>query len=135
MSDTFDNAHYIPSDTLPSEGEGVAVHGGFPNPGTDARRQILDLNQLLIQHSASTFLMRISGNEWWQEGIFHNDVAVIDRALDPQPGDRVIWWNDGVFAISEYTTAPKATAIWGVVTSVIHQLRKRKLAGEREMTS
>jgi DNA polymerase V len=103
---------------------GVAVHDGFPNPAADERLQGLDLNQLLITHSISTFLMRIEGNEWQDIGIFAGDIAIVDKALDPRPGDLVVWWSDGTFAVSECHRLPKDAIIWGIVTSVIHRFRE-----------
>jgi len=105
---------------------GVSVHTGFPNPAADKSLTNLDLNQWLIQRTASTFLFRIRGNEWADSGIFDGDIAVIDRALDPRPTDLVVWWQDGPeqFAITHARAVPADTPIWGVVTSTIHQFRK-----------
>ncbi len=110
----------------PKSVDGVSVHTGFPNPATDASLHTLDLNQLLVQHTASTYMFRVRGNEWEGAGIFDGDIAVIDRALDPRKTDVVLWWDDasGEFAISKYTAMPKEAALWGVVTSTIHQFRK-----------
>lgn len=109
----------------PSTAPGVSVHGGFPNPATDAARQAgLNLNQLLIQNSASTFMMRIAGNHWQHFGIFNDDLAIIDRALSPRPTDLVAWWLDGDFAISEFARMRPEATVWGVVTAIIHELRK-----------
>lgn len=106
--------------------DGVSIHTGFPNPAIDQRLQTLDFNKLLIHHAASTYMFRISGNEWEEMGIFGGDIAVIDRALDPRKSDTVVWWNEqeGEFAITTYTDMPKTAALWGVVTTTIHQLRQ-----------
>src|SRR5581483_9671507 len=102
--------------------ESIIVHAGFPNPATDKSLVSLDLNQLLIERPASTYLFRISGNEWARIGILDQDIAVVDRGLDPQPRDPVIWWNDeGEFNISALRDTPDNSTIWGVVTSIIHQ--------------
>jgi SOS-response transcriptional repressor LexA len=103
--------------------DGVSTHYGFPNPAADNHFLLLDLNQLLIKHTYSTYLMRVEGDDWQDIGIFNNDVALIDRALSPQPVDKVIWWFDGRFVISQRHRAPKQAEIWGVVTAVIHQWR------------
>lgn len=113
---------------------GVSVHSGFPNPATDTSLQSLDLNRLLVANSASTFMMRIKGNEWTNEGIFAGDIALVDRALAARKNDLVIWWHDDEFAISRLNRTPGNSVIWGVVTAVIHQYRgaspaKSKLAG------
>lgn len=106
--------------------EGVSVHTGFPNPATDQSLHTLDFNQLLIEHTASTYMFRVRGNEWEGAGVFDNDIAVVDRALDPKKNDVVLWWDEaaGEFAISRYSAAPKEGSCWGVVTATIHQFRK-----------
>src|SRR6266702_3138234 len=90
----------------------VSVHTGFPNPATDnARYGNLYLNKLLIQNNASTFLMRIAGNDWQHFGILNDDIAIIDRSLRPQPNDLVIWWYDGDFAISELVRMRRGSTV------------------------
>lgn len=105
-------------------GDGVSVHAGFPNPAIDRREQdgslILDINQLLIKHPSSTYLFRISGHHWVDQGVFDGDVAVVDRALTPRDTDLVIDWQDG-FRIERYGQHMRREDIWGVVTAVIHQ--------------
>lgn len=109
----------------PSTIPGVSIHTGFPNPATDIDRQAgLNLNRLLIHNSASTFMMRIAGNDWHYFGIFNDDLAIIDRALTPQHTDLVVWWLDGDFSISEFARMRPEATVWGVVTSVIHEFRK-----------
>ena len=105
--------------------DGVSIHTGFPNPATDQSLHTLDFNQLLVQHTASTFMFRISGSEWEDAGVFAGDVAIIDRALEPRTGDVVLWWDEarGEFAISKYSRMPKAARLWGVITATIHQFR------------
>jgi DNA polymerase V len=105
---------------------GVSVHAGFPNPAADTSLGGLDLNRLLIRSSASTFLFRLSGNDWENFGIFDGDIAVVDRAVDARKGDLVIWWDEHVdeFAISKYKDLPAGATVWGVVTSTVHQFRK-----------
>lgn len=105
--------------------EGVSVHSGFPNPATDADLQGIDLNRLLIQNSAATYMMRVAGNEWNDIGIFHADLLVIDRAVAIRPADLVIWWHNDTFAVSPRRRLPRNGEVWGVVTAVIHQYRGR----------
>lgn len=108
--------------------DGVSVHTGFPNPATDKSLQTLDFNQLLVQHTASTYMFRVRGNEWEGAGVFDGDIAVVDRALDPYKTDTVLWWDEsaGEFAISKYTAMPPEATLWGVVTATVHQFRKSK---------
>lgn len=105
--------------------DGVSVHAGFPNPASDKSLSGLDLNQLLIRSSASTYIFRLRGNGWGQFGIFDGDVAIVDRALDPRREDLVVWWDESTdnFAISKYKKLPVDANIWGIITAVIHQFR------------
>ena len=112
------------------DGEAVRVHAGFPNPAADRLGQhkslTLDFNQLLVQHPSSTYIFRVSGNSWTEQGILNGDVAVIDRALSPHPQDLIISWQNETFLISFYKDLPEGETPWGVITSVIHPLRGRE---------
>lgn len=99
---------------------GVSVHDGFPNPATDSALQSIDLNTLLIRHSTSTYFMRISGNEWAQQGIFAGDIAIIDRALGARPNDPVVWVQEDAFIISPRHTISVNAVVWGTITFIIH---------------
>jgi len=106
--------------------DGISVHTGFPNPATDTSLRSLDLNQLLIQHSASTYFFRVRGDQWQNDGVFDGDIAIVDRSLDPRKNDTVIWWDEHQdnFAISPYRSMPAGATLWGVISSTIHQFRK-----------
>ena len=106
--------------------DGVSVHDGFPNPATDSSLQAIDLNSLLIWHTASTFMMRISGNQWQEVGIFDQDIAIIDRALGPKPVDLIVWMQDDIFAISHLSSLKEGSEVWGTVTAIIHQYRSKQ---------
>lgn len=111
-----------PSDNQPT---GISIHTGFPNPAADTSLRSLDLNQLLIQHSASTYFFRIRGSEWEASGVFDGDIAIIDRAIDIRKTDTVIWWNKDSteFSISKRSKIPADATVWGVITATIHQFR------------
>jgi len=103
---------------------GVSVHTGFPNPAIDASLKELDLNQLLISHSAASYFMRVSGGEWQPLGIFDGDIVIIDRAVTSSPNDLVAWWQHDTFAVSHLHSVPKNAVIFGTVTSTIHQFKE-----------
>lgn len=104
--------------------DGVSVHRGFPNPAADnyGRRTALalDLNKLLVKHPSSTFLFRIAGHHWVEQGIFDGDLAIIDRALTPHAYDIVLIWCDDNFELHRRNTITENKHIWGVVSAVIH---------------
>ena len=105
--------------------EGVSIHTGFPNPAADSSLHTLDFNQLLIKHTASTYMFRIRGSEWEGDGVFDNDIAIVDRSLDPRKTDVVLWWDEpkGEFSLSKLRDMPPEATTWGVITATIHQLR------------
>jgi DNA polymerase V len=103
---------------------GVSAHSGFPNPATDASLQGIDLNKVLIPNGASTYFMRLVGSEWQDQGIFPEDILIIDRALNPKSTDLVIWWQADSFAVSPKHQLAEGAEAWGVVTTVIHQYRR-----------
>lgn len=109
----------------PTDRSTISIHTGFPNAAEDSRLHTLDLNTLLIQNPISTFFFSITGSDWEHLGIFDRDIALIDKALHPHPNDHVIWIYEDSFAISRQREVSEGGEIWGVVTAVIHLLRKR----------
>lgn len=106
-----------------SNPDGVSVHDGFPNPATDARLQGIDLNALLVPRSASTYFMRIAGNEWARQGMFAGDLAIVDRALNAKPNDPVVWVHEDTFIISPRHKLAEGAEVWGTITAIIHRYR------------
>jgi DNA polymerase V len=103
--------------------DGVSIHAGFPNPALDGSLDSLDLNRLLIKHTAGTYFMRISGNDWQSSGIFAGDIIIVDRVVNAQPNDLIVWWQGESFVVSLPSRLPKGTPHWGVVTTTIHPYR------------
>jgi SOS-response transcriptional repressor LexA len=109
-------------------GDGVSVHAGFPNPALDAqgsqnRALALDINQLLIRHPSSTYLFRINGHGWADQGIFDGDMAVVDRAMQAGPSDLLIVWRGNDTVICRQSQLEPDDQAWGVVTAVVHSYR------------
>ena len=118
------------------------VAAGFPSPADDYLEDKIDLNQYLIKHPASTFLVRASGESMKGAGIFPDDILVVDRSLKAENGKVVIAVVDGELTVKRYVKKGKnillkpendsfdpivinddsEAYIWGVVTNVIHNL-------------
>mgnify|MGYP001095608204 CR=1 FL=1 len=78
-----------------SEAEKVPMYtsrpsAGFPAPGDDQVERVLDINDLVVKHPASTFFVRVEGDSMEGAGIFSNDTLVIDRAIEPKDGHIVV---------------------------------------------
>ena len=121
---------------------GSKVSAGFPSPADDYVEKTLDLNELLIQNPAATFFTRVQGDSMIGAGIFHNDILVVNRALEATEGKIVICALNGELTVKRlmiengqwylqaenpaYPNIPLYEdldlVIWGVVTNVIHNV-------------
>ena len=73
---------------IPLYGDRVAA--GFPSPADDYLEDKIDLNQYLVKHPASTFLVRASGNSMINAGIFPNDILVVDKSIKAENGNAFV---------------------------------------------
>ncbi len=122
------------------------ISAGFPSPAEDYMEPGIDLNKYLINNPISTFFLRVSGNSMNNAGIYNNDLLIIDRSINPSPGDIVVALLDGEFTLKRlikkennyYLRADKENypaidlyeyidiQIWGVAIYTIHKLQKLK---------
>ncbi|MBN1956945.1 MAG: translesion error-prone DNA polymerase V autoproteolytic subunit [Desulfuromonadales bacterium] len=119
------------------------VPAGFPSPASDYTEKTLDLNELCIKKPAATYFVRAQGESMIEAGIFHDDVLVVDRSLTARHGDIVIAEFNGELTVKKLELKPRIRLvpmnanhapipipegseleIFGVVTTVIHRLRK-----------
>jgi DNA polymerase V len=119
------------------------VPAGFPSPADDHLEDGLDLNAHLVQHPAATFLVRVQGESMTGAGIHHGDMLVVDRSLEPKPGDVVVAVVNGELTVKRLRAeagriwlAPENPAyplleiregmelvIWGVVAHAEHSFK------------
>lgn len=123
--DNEPETYLFEAEAVRDDRSGLSIHAGFPNPSDDAKRMSLDFNQLLVRHATGTFVFRVNGEDWRRFGVWHGDLAVVDRLLDPRPRDLIVWYREGQtgFGISHFNKTPNGTVVWGVVTNIIHQFR------------
>lgn len=118
------------------------VQAGDPSPADDHADLHLNLNDHLVRNPDSTFCVRVAGESMRDAGIFDGDLLVVDRALPATNGKVVVAVVDGALTVkrlesksgklrllpenSDFTPIEigedTAFSIWGVVTSVIHQV-------------
>ncbi len=60
-----------------------AVECGFPSPARDFTEGSIDLNEELIPHPNSTFVVRARGDSMIGSGIYPDDLVIVDRSLNP----------------------------------------------------
>lgn len=120
----------------------ASVAAGFPSPADDYVEKRLDLNELLIKKPSSTFFVRAEGESMLGAGIHPGDVLVVDRSVHAGVGKIVVCALDGELTVKrlrskegklvlvpenpDYSDIPireeVELVIWGVVTSVIHNV-------------
>jgi len=116
------------------------VEAGFASPADDFIEEYLDLNNLLVKNNEATYFVRVSGKSMIDSGIFPDDILIVDRSVTANNGKIVIANVEGdvtvkrlciehnkVILKSENSKHKDIVVtgelhIWGVVTSVIHQV-------------
>ncbi|OIQ49658.1 LexA repressor [Pseudodesulfovibrio hydrargyri] len=121
---------------------GESVPAGFPSPAEEYLEKRLDLNEHLVARPEATYFVRVSGDSMIGAGIHHGDLLVVDRSLDPKPGNVIIALVDGEFTVKrlrktpfglelapenpEYEVIPLSEEtdfqVWGVVLHVVHKV-------------
>jgi DNA polymerase V len=121
---------------------GSNVRAGFPSPADDYIEDHLDLNEYLIKHPAATFLVRAKGKSMSNASIKSGDILIVDRSIEPIHGKIVIAAVNGELTVKRLylkqgvtklvpehpdfpdiiLNADTEVIIWGVVTSIIHQV-------------
>ena len=66
------------------------VRAGFPSPASDYVQDRIDLNELLVIHPSSTYLVEVAGYSLKDIGIYPHDILVVDRAITAKHKDIVI---------------------------------------------
>jgi DNA polymerase V len=118
------------------------VPAGFPSPAADYEENKLDLNKYLIKHPVATFFVKVMGDSMLGAGISCGDLLIVDRSLEPRDKNVIIAALNGELTVKririrkdKITLVPENEKypakqisqdmdfeIWGVVTSVIHEL-------------
>lgn len=118
---------------------GSLIPAGFPSPAMDYMEDKIDLNQLLIPHPSSTFLVRVEGNSMIDAFMPPGAILIIDRSLTPKSNHIVVACISGEFTVKRFVVNNEGTflmpankkfkalqitdqmefIIWGVVAHVI----------------
>ena len=129
---------------------GNMVAAGFPSPAEDYLETRIEVEKILIQHPASTFLVRAHGGSMERAGIFDSDLLVVDKSLEAKNRDVVIAIVDGEFLVKRLIVVldggegqprtllraeemgeeeiwpdlvmKEEDVVWGVVKWVLHQV-------------
>ena len=93
---------------------------GFSSPATHYSEPRIDLNEVLVNNSSSTFFVRVVDNMFTQNGISKDDVLIIDKSLTPKKEQLVLCNEDGAFLVKKIEqTEGNTLHVWGVITYII----------------
>ncbi|MFZ0566275.1 MAG: translesion error-prone DNA polymerase V autoproteolytic subunit [Chlamydiales bacterium] len=119
----------------------VGIAAGFPSPADDYLERQLDLHELLVEHPAATFFVRVEGDSMIEAGLQSGDILIVDRSLKPRNGKIVVALLNGEFTVKRLKIEDQKLyllpenpryqpievaedsdfQVWGVVTYVIHR--------------
>ena len=120
------------------------VEAGFPSPADEQLLETLSLEEWLIRNREATYLLKVRGDSMIDAGILDGDLVVVDRGLEPKPGDVVVAVCHGEMTLKRLHIARNGRAalraenpdfpefvvceempaeIWGVVVGVVRKLR------------
>jgi DNA polymerase V len=90
---------------------------GFASPAESYVDKRLDLNDLIIQNTYTTFYFRYMGPSTL--GVKTGNILVIDRSIDPMEGDLVVLTEKDHFKIRKYEGQPN---LWGRVSWILNKI-------------
>lgn len=116
------------------------VAAGFPSPAEESLLDTMTLDEYLVTHPESTFMLKVDGDSMVEAGILPGDTVLVERGRTPHSGDIVIACVDGAWTMKFFRKDAKGvrlepanrkyTTIWpregllieGVISGVIRKL-------------
>jgi DNA polymerase V len=75
------------------------IPAGFPSPAQDYMEEDINLQQLLIKHPLSTFLVKVKGHSMVNAHIPDGALLVVDKSKKPKNNDIVVGVVNGEFTV------------------------------------
>lgn len=114
---------------------------GFPSPAEDYTEDSLDFNEYLDTHRPSVYALRAKGLSMTGDGIFPDDIIIVDKAKEAVHGSLVVAEVEGNFTLKRLFLHPEIVlhasnpnypditftsgdelVIFGVVTGIVRKL-------------
>lgn len=122
----------------------TSIPAGFPAPALDYQEEEIDLSRILQPNPATSFIIRVKGDSMAEANIPDGCMAIVDRSIRPGTGDIVVAALNGEYTVKRLVKAGRNWVlhpenpfykpiiitedadfqVWGVVTSVIVDMRK-----------
>ncbi|MEO6636957.1 MAG: translesion error-prone DNA polymerase V autoproteolytic subunit [Ginsengibacter sp.] len=130
----------------------TANANGFGAAADDYMERGIDLNEQLILNKPATFFLKMNSEAMIEDGIFKDDVLIVDRSIKPANNKIIVAIIDGELLVrrlqKSYNNVVLVSAnkkmgnitlkefddrgnVWGVVTCVIHVMEKSLFATKK----
>ena len=76
-----------------------SVRAGFPSPAEDGLRDVITIDDYLIEHPSKTVIVRVKGDSMIDAGIHNGDLAIVERRPSADFGQIVVAIVDNEFTI------------------------------------
>ncbi len=87
------------------------IQAGFPSPAEEELRDIISLDEFLINRPDSSFLLQVTGDSMIEEGIKEGDLVIIEKGRDPKNGDIVVAEVDGEWTLKYFRREGKEVVL------------------------
>jgi DNA polymerase V len=120
--------------------ENKFIASGWPAASDDYADKTMNLHKLLVKQPSATYFMRIGSQQYVREGIYKNDLLIVDRSLSIAAGRLVIAVVDGVLSVRRVVshsgqlclsgvtpqpigeTGSTEASVWGVIAHIVRTL-------------
>ena len=79
-----------------------AVQAGFPSPAEEELVDVLSLDEFLVKHPESTFMLTVSGDSMIDAGIHPGDLVLVEKGRPPKSNDIVVAQVDDEWTIKYF---------------------------------
>ncbi|HYF03706.1 MAG TPA: translesion error-prone DNA polymerase V autoproteolytic subunit [Patescibacteria group bacterium] len=80
----------------------MSVSAGLPTAADDDIETKLDLNEYIVKHPATTFFVKVHGEDLKDAGVFSGDLLVVDESIEPKDGKIVVARVGGEMTVKIY---------------------------------
>jgi len=95
---------------IPFVDEGIKA--GFPSPAQSYIEQAIDLNKMLIENPASTFIALIEGDSMIEAGLHDGDYMIVDKSAEFVSGNLAVCYLNGDFTVKKVEIDKKEETVW-----------------------
>ena len=108
-----------------------SVQAGFPSPAEEELRDVISLDEYLINRPDSSFLLSVQGDSMTGEGIKEGDLVIVERGREPKNGDIILAEVDGEWTMKYFRKEGKNVVLEAANPKYapIHPQRELRVGG------